>query len=75
MIKEKVLFGRGRVSVCFVSPEKEEKRYFSCFYVTPTLLTFTMNTYTRGERYMYTRFIGIHFWFWSIELGIKYGAA
>lgn len=73
MTTEKILFRKGRVSIHFVKPCKGYMKYFDCFYIIPTLLTYSINTYSRWARYYFTRYTGIHFLWWSIEVGVEYG--
>lgn len=73
MSTEKILFRKGRVSVHFVKPSKGEMKYFECFYIIPTLLTYTINTYSHEAKYLFTRFTGIQILWWTIEVGVKYG--
>lgn len=72
MTTEKILFRKGRVSIHFVKPCKGYMKYFDCFYIIPTLFTYSINTYSRWARYYFTRYTGIHFLWWSIEVGVEY---
>lgn len=72
---EKILLNRGRTAVHFVKPRRGTKKYFECFYLIPTVLTYTLNTYDSGERYLFTRYTGVHFLWWAVEVSVKYGEA
>lgn len=73
MSTDKNLFRKGRVSVHFVKPCKGGMKYFECFYIIPTMITYTINTYSHKAKYLFTRFTGIQFLWWSVEVGVKYG--
>lgn len=75
MSTEKILMDKGRMAVHFVKPRRGTKRYFECFYLIPTILTYTLNTYQSGKKYLFTRYTGIHFLWWAIEVSVEYGEA
>ena len=73
MSTEKRLSINDRTAVHFVRPRRGTKKYFECFYIIPTILTYTLNTYISGKRYLFTRYTGIHFLWWAIEVSVEYG--
>lgn len=72
---EKILLAKGRTAVRFVKPRRGTKRYFECFYLIPTILTYTINTYESGKKYRFTRYTGIQFLWWAVEVSVEYGEA
>ena len=72
-ITERILLAKGRMAIHFVKPRRGTMKYFECFYLIPTILTYTLNTYESGKKYRFTRYIGIQFFWWAVEVSIEYG--
>lgn len=70
---EKILLAKDRMAFHFVKPRRGTKKYFECFYLIPTILTYTLNTYERGKKYCFTRYISFQFLWWAVEVSMEYG--
>lgn len=70
---EKIKKLNDRMAIHLVKPRKGTLKYFDCFYLIPTILTYSMNTYQNGKKYIFTRYTGFHFLWWSVEVSMEYG--
>ena len=48
-------------------------KFFDNFFLWPALYVGSINTYSYGEKYMFTRMISIYFLWFEIGVDIKYG--
>lgn len=72
MNKEKNFKINDRISICFVYPTKSFVAAFACMYFIPTILTYSLNNQNYSP-WLFTRFTGLHFLSFSIEIAVSYG--
>ena len=54
-------------------PNIKAWKFFSSFFLLPTIYVSNLNTYSAGEKYLYTRYIQVSFLWFSIGVQWDYG--
>jgi len=56
-----------------LTPRIKDWRFFSSFYLFPTLTTYSYNSYEFGKKYMFTRCVDLCFLWFVVGISWKYG--